>query len=165
MKLYNLYECVILEEINNQKLLLEGVSNQEIDDAINGKYNVKILYQDIKGKSPTDRYVQIYNRGVTHAGNPAIRVFQIGGQTNSQVGEWKLLRIDRILNMTKSGMKWYNPVSDYDTSIPSYNQTGDKSMSIVNKKVDPTTFTRQRSDISQKPRPPLQITNNDNNNQ
>ena len=34
---------------------------------------------------------------------------------------------------------------------PSYNQTGDKSMATVIDLVKPDTFTRQRSDISQKP--------------
>jgi hypothetical protein len=48
-------------------------------------------------------------------------------------------------------MKWQNPVSDTNIGIPSYNQTGDRTMSSVSKMVNPNTFTRQRSDIGQAP--------------
>jgi hypothetical protein len=47
MKLYNLYETVILEEIaKNRRILSEGASIDDVDSAIEGKYNVNILYRD-----------------------------------------------------------------------------------------------------------------------
>ncbi len=172
MKLYNLYESLILEEINKGKnLLVEGVSDTDVDAAIRGKYNVNILYQDDKGKPPSKRYIQVYNRGETKAGNPAIRAYQIfgGSKTTPKEGAWKIFLLDKINMWEPTNKKWQNPVSDYSTDIPSYNQMGDNSMSIVNTKVDFDTFTRQRSDISQnpdkkiKPSPKLTITNNNNN--
>lgn len=166
MKLYNLYESVILEEINKGKnLLLEGVSKEDVDAAIDGKYNVNILYQDEEGKPPSKRYIQVYNRGQTKAGNPAIRAFQIfgGSKTTPNEGAWKLFLLDKISYWEPTNKKWHNPVSDRDVTIPAYNQLGDKSMRIVDKNVDIDTFTRARSDIAQKPekpRPDLEITNN-----
>ena len=153
MKLYNLFESVILEEIKIAKrLITEGVSDEDIDAAINGMYNVNIEYLDDKNTPPSKRYIQVYNRGKTKANNPAIRVFQIfgGSKTTPNEGAWKILRIDRIVSWHPTKMKWYNPVSDKG-GVPAYNQLGDKSMSSVAKLVDPLKFNKQRSDINQKP--------------
>jgi hypothetical protein len=80
MKLYNLFEEIILEE---KRLLAENVSDQEINDAIKGKYNINILYDDypdaVPSVAPSKRYIQVYNLAETKAGNKAIRAFQIFG--------------------------------------------------------------------------------------
>jgi hypothetical protein len=139
MKLYNIFESVILEEITKAKrVLLEGVSTSDIVDAINGKYNVNILYRDYDDQPPSKRYIQVYNLSKTKAGNDAIRAFQIfgGSKTTPKKGSWKIFRLDRIEGWFPTKMKWKNPVSNYDLSIPKYNQYGDKSMSVVMNKVD-----------------------------
>ena len=80
MKLYNLFESVILEEIEKAKrLLTEGVSTDSVNDAINGKYNVNILYRDYDDQPPSKRYIQVYNLSKTKGGNDAIRAYQIFG--------------------------------------------------------------------------------------
>jgi hypothetical protein len=48
-------------------------------------------------------------------------------------------------------MKWYNPVSDYNSSIPAYNQNGDNTFSSIIMQVNPDEFNRKRSDITQNP--------------
>lgn len=164
MKLYNLFNEIIFEE-TKKRLLTEGVSESDVIAAIEGKYNVNILYMDEGETVPSKRYIQVYNFSDTRkgqnpnsiGGNPAIRAYQIGGGTKTEKNGWKIFRLDRIVGWYPTKMKWYNPVSDYSSNIPPYNQVGDKSMSVVHNKVDPATFTRQRSDISQRPN----INNND----
>ena len=139
MKLYNLFEEIILEE--KQKLLTENVSDQEVIDAINGKYNVNILYDDYPDAVPavpaSKRYIQVYNFAETKAGNKAIRAFQIfgGSKTTPRSGAWKIFRLDRIRGWFPTKMKFYQPVSNLDTNIPKYNQQGDAAMSRVINKV------------------------------
>lgn len=143
MKLYNLFEEIILEE---KRLLTENVSDQEINDAIKGKYNINILYDDYPDAAPSvapsKRYIQVYNFAETKAGNKAIRAFQIfgGSKTTPKQGAWKIFRIDRIRGWFPTKMKFYNPVSDLDANIPTYNKNGDRAMSRVINKVD---FNRQ----------------------
>jgi predicted DNA-binding transcriptional regulator YafY len=151
MKLYNLFQDVILE--GHSQIISEGVSTSDVEKAISGKYNVNILYRDYDGAAPSKRYIQVYNLSKTKAGNDAIRAYQIfgGSKTTPKSGAWKIFRLDRIEGWYPTNMKWQNPVSDSSSSIPAYNQTGDRTMSVVNKKVDPSTFTRQRSDINQSP--------------
>jgi hypothetical protein len=143
MKLYNLLEDIILEEVEKtQKLLTESVSDQEINDAIKGKYNVNILYEDYPeatpSVAPSKRYIQVYNFAETKAGNKAIRAFQIfgGSKTTPKEGSWKIFRLDRIRGWFPTKMKFYKPVSDLDTNIPTYNKNGDRTMSRVINKVN-----------------------------
>lgn len=139
MKLYNLFESVILEEITKAKQIIsEGVSSDDVNAAINGKYNVNILYRDYEGQPPSKRYIQVYNIGKTKGGNDAIRAYQIfGGSKKGQgKGFWKIFRLDRIEGWFPTKIKWQKPVSDLDPSIPKYNTNGDRSMSQVMNKVN-----------------------------
>jgi len=134
MKLYNLFEDIILEEINKKKnLLLEVVSFDDVKSAIDGKYNVNILYRDYEDQPPSKRYIQVYNLSKTKSGNDAIRAFQIfgGSKKGNKNGFWKIFRLDRIEGWFPTKVKWVKPVSDLSTSIPKYNATGDRSMSTV----------------------------------
>jgi hypothetical protein len=144
MKLYNLYKTIIFEEIMTSKeLVTESVSEKEIKDAIDGKYNVSITYRDKEGVSPSRRYIQVYNIGVTKKGNLAIRAFQIKGYSTrgKRIGFWKMFRLDRIESWApRFGDKWARAASDRLPSIPKYNTTGDRSMIRVIKMVDPANL-------------------------
>lgn len=135
MKLYNLFKDIILEERN---LLSEGVSQSQVEDAINNQYNVKIEYRDYENEPPSKRYIQVYNLSKTKAGNYAIRAYQIfgGSKTTPKEGAWKIFRLDRIEKWETTKVKWKKPVSDLDNTIPKYNKLGDKTMSVVLKKVN-----------------------------
>lgn len=138
MKLYNIFENIILEEINIiKKQINEGVSTDDVNAAINGKYNVNILYRDFEGQPPSKRYIQVYNFSKTKGGNDAIRAYQIfgGSKTNNNKGYWKIFRLDRIEGWFPTNVKWKQPVSDLDSTIPKYNQNGDRTMSSVINKV------------------------------
>lgn len=139
MKLYNLYEELILEEINkNRQLITEGVSIEDVKAAIDGRYNVNILYRDFEDAPPSKRYIQVYNLAKTKAGNDAIRAFQIFGASKkgNKNGFWKIFRLDRIEGWYPTKVKWTKAVSDTEPSIPKYNTTGDRSMSQVSYKVN-----------------------------
>ena len=95
MKLYNLFESIIFEEIESQrKLITEGVSINDVNAAIDGKYNVNILYRDYDDQAPSKRYIQVYNLSKTKAGNDCIRAFQIFGASKKgeKNGYWKIFR-------------------------------------------------------------------------
>lgn len=152
MKLYSLFEQVILEE---KSLLTENVSDQQVIDAINGKYNVNILYDDYPDAQPavppSKRYIQVYNFAETKAGNKAIRAFQIfgGSKTTPGHGAWKIFRLDRIRGWIPTKVKFAVPVSDKDASLPKYNNQGDRTMARVFNKVD---FNNPQPEIK-KPQP------------
>jgi hypothetical protein len=120
MKLYNLFEELILEA----KLLNESVSDDDVIKALEGKYFVKITYDESEsGNNVSNRTIGVYNLGHTKAGNRAIRVFQIGGDSKTTVeGAWKTLRLDRIMSWRPTKMKFYKPASDYSNTIPMYNE-------------------------------------------
>jgi len=137
MKLYNLYEELILEEVERNRFLFESVSEDKVKAAIDGKYNVNILYRDFEGVPPSKRYIQVYQYGYTKAGNRAIRAYQIFGA--SKKGEsygWKIFRLDRIEGWFPTKARWARPVSDFDANLPKYNKDGDNSFSQVLKKVN-----------------------------
>lgn len=139
MKLYNLFEEVILEE---KSLLTESVSEQEVLDAIKNKYNVNILYDDfpdaVPSVPPSKRYIQVYNLSETKAGNKAIRAYQIfgGSKTTPKSGAWKIFRLDRIRGWFPTKVKFAKPISDKGPNIPMYNKNGDRTMSRVINKVE-----------------------------
>lgn len=141
MKLYKLFEEVILEQ---KQLLNESVSEAEVIAAINGKYNVNIIYDDYPDANPSvppsKRYIQVYNIGMTKAGNKAIRAYQIfgGSKTTPREGAWKIFRLDRITGWFPTKMKFTKAVSDlpsYPANSPKYNKFGDKTFAAVYNKV------------------------------
>jgi hypothetical protein len=138
MKLYNIFQEIIFEEISKKKVSLnESVSSDEVKAAIDGKYNVNILYRDYEDQPPSKRYIQVYAFAKTKAGNDAIRAYQIFGASKkgNKNGFWKIFRLDRIEGWFPTNVKWSQPVSNLDSSIPKYNANGDRSMSQVMHKV------------------------------
>lgn len=143
MKLYKIFDDIIFEEIVKAKsLLTENVADSQILDAINGKYNVNITYDDYPDANPavppSKRYIQVYNLAETKAGNKAIRAFQIfgGSKTTPKNGAWKIFRIDRIRSWQPTKVRFAQPVSNLSPNIPKYNDQGDRAMSRVLNKVE-----------------------------
>lgn len=140
LKLYNIFEELILEETEkNRQIISEGVSSDAIVDAINNKYNVNILYRDYEDQPPSKRYIQVYNfaktKGNKTGGNDAIRAYQIFGGSKTEKNGWKIFRLDRIEGWFPTKVKFAKPVSNLDPSIPQYNANGDKSMQQIYNKV------------------------------
>lgn len=139
MKLYNLFEELILESVK-EKLLVESVDFNTVKDSIMGKYNVKIVYVDGDGVR-TSRYIQPYVLGDTLAGNKAIRAYQIfgGSRTMTTSGEqaqggWRIFRLDRIVDWVPTNMKFKVPISDLPSFMISrgrFNPNGDKMFNTI----------------------------------
>ncbi len=124
MKLYNIYENIILEG-----------TKDKIIQAINDKVSARIWYRDSNGDLE-ERYVFIYGLGKTKAGNEAIRVFQAFGGTKTKNSKWKTFLLDRISRIELTNFKFYKPVNKVKggENIPAYTGPSDKSM--LNGKLD-----------------------------
>lgn len=120
MKLTQLYKQIINESVSRDKVL----------SAIENKDLIRVTY-DNEATGP--RTIQVYAFGDSKAGNPIIRVYQPFGDTETEIPTWKTFRLDRIMSWTVLNKKFYKPVSDYDTSIPSFNPSGDDTMRTVHK--------------------------------
>jgi hypothetical protein len=135
MKLYNLFEDIIFEEIGKTKgLITEGVSEDEVIKAMDGQYNVKIMYRGEGESTPQPRTVQVYVYGQLQSGDYGLRVYQVDGYSKMRkkgpidplTGEkklenephnWKILRLDRISSWQPTKMKWHKAVSDYNAAL------------------------------------------------
>lgn len=129
MKLYNIFEEIILE----QQLLIEGVL-EDIKKAMEGSYDIWLEYGTEDGKT-TNRYIGIDKMGTSLVGNSVIRLYQKGGQTTgkNKYG-WKLFRLDRIVpgSIRPTKMKTYRSVGEMPSYHgPQYNRNGDKLMKGV----------------------------------
>lgn len=144
MNLYKLFNDVIIEESKKQiRLITEGVDIDNVRSAIDNMYMVNVMYRPEEDNVLSKRYVAVYNLGKTKAGNDAIRVYQVSGG-NRKTHDWKTFRLDRIEGWKPTKMRWYNPISDYDSSIPTYQINRDKTFSVLNKSVDPAKFGNPR---------------------
>lgn len=140
MKLYNLFEDIILEAVKNAELLMESVDFNTVRDSIENKYNVNIVYIDGDGVR-TSRYIQPYVLGDTLAGNKAIRAYQIFGGSRTMVtkgeqaqGGWRIFRLDRIVDWKPTKMRFTVPVSDLPSFMMNrgrFNPNGDKMFNRI----------------------------------
>lgn len=120
MKLYNIHKELILESIENTiDSVLDGETTPEGKKFYNA---VRIWYRDKKTNQLEERYVFIYGKGTTKAGNPAIRAFQAFGGSKSGNSKWKIFLIDNIVKMEVTDFKWYKPVDQVSggSGIPKY---------------------------------------------
>lgn len=112
-----------LKEIT-RNLLSEGVSNDEINDAINNHKYVVITYEGDDGTHNGSRMIQPVAFGCTTAGHPVVRAFERFGDTKTAVPRWKYLRVDRISS-------WRETNKTFDEPAALFNPIDDKTMSVV----------------------------------
>jgi predicted DNA-binding transcriptional regulator YafY len=128
MKLYNLFEEVILEDNGYVDGSNQAVNFGNIDAAIDQKYMVEISYDDGNGNITTGRFIEPVARGTTKSGNPVIRAYQLYGKSKSnRSSAWKFFRIDRIRS--------WKPFTKVTAKEPAdgFNPYGDETMGTVNK--------------------------------
>jgi hypothetical protein len=129
MNLYSLLE----------NLILEAVSVSLIEDAIEKKQRVRVYYdptinrtEDEEDKNlPGYRNIETYVYGISKAGNPILRVYQLNGVTETDSPGWKTFRIDRITDWRPYPSFFYVPISDRVSTVPKYNSNGDRSMTRI----------------------------------
>ena len=128
----------LLEIFNKVLLLTEGVSQNDINYAIDNRVWINITYDDDsesaeKGK----RYVAIYAYGLSMAGNPIFRGYQLYGKSKTLVPTWKTFRLDRVMSWTPTYAQFWSPIEKLGPSgAAPYNPNGDGSMKIVYNQVD-----------------------------
>lgn len=104
--------------------LNEGVSNDEINNAIDNHKYVVITYEGDDGTHNGARMIQPVAFGCTTAGFPVVRAFEDFGDTKTTVPKWKYLRVDRISS-------WRETDKTFDHPADLFNPNGDKTMSVV----------------------------------
>lgn len=121
------------------KILTEEVDVNQVTQALTNHNYVMINYEGDreskihKGK----RIIQIYAYGLTKAGNPCIRAYQINGDTFRGEPLWKLFRLDRILSWKTLSQTFVEPPKEQgwrdkkNILPPEFNKDGDGSMPIV----------------------------------
>ena len=112
-----------LKEIS-MSILNEGVSNDEINDAINNHKYVVITYEGDDGTHNGSRMIQPVAFGCTTAGHPVVRAFVNFGDTKTSVPRWKYLRVDRISS-------WRETDKTFDEPAALFNPNDDRTMSVV----------------------------------
>ena len=145
MKLYNLFEQVIFEEIQkHHQLITEGVSEAEIMDVIKGDergrhFHVSFNYTNKKGESG-NRWVQVYQLVTTTTGAPAISGYEVssnmGGVANKRPG-WKIYLLQNINNFKVSKVPFYNEIDKVNPSIV-FNGINSKGQSVERNRYNKT---------------------------
>ena len=127
----------LLEDILNNILLTESVSEEEINDAMDNHKRIIINYHT-KGEDNNTgaRVIEVYAYGLTKAGNPVLRAFQPYGDTTTRVPSWKFFRLDRISEWQPTKQTFNRPADFYYKNIGKFNPNGDETMSVVYKIID-----------------------------
>jgi hypothetical protein len=143
MKLYNIYESIILEEITNLMQLNEAASESEIDNILNGDpnkkgkfYYVSFKYQSNNGEI-SNRWVQIFQRNISTANNGLIDAYQVSknGQDSAPSNEsgsltgWKKFKLDRMSEIKVSKVPFYEAPKRY---ISGYKADGSPKWAAFN---------------------------------
>lgn len=151
MKLYNLYQNIILEEIIRTIQLSEAVSSNDVDNVIKGDpnkqgkfYHVSFDYKEKDG-TVSNRWVQIYQKNISTANNGLIDAYQVSknGQSGQPDGKphsatgWKKFRLDRMSNFKVSKVPFYDEPKPYtvtnkkgEVRTAKLNKTGNNSPTV-----------------------------------
>lgn len=115
MKLYNIYNEVILEAVSNFKTWISGENNIKkniidmLDDDSGGKYYYCDMTYPDKKNNDIDRWVIIAQYGISKNNNDIIRVFEVtkhGGDNTG--GKSKTYKISKIKKMRISKVPVYD---------------------------------------------------------
>ena len=124
MTIYNIFS----------ELILEAVGKPRIAKAIDSHQVVTIYYKGDETINAGFRDIEVYTLGISKAGNPVIRGFQLRGVTDTEVPGWKLFRVDKITYWKpKEGKFFKTPISNRRKGVPKFNPKGDKTMARVDK--------------------------------
>jgi hypothetical protein len=139
MKLYNIYQNIILEEIFNKVQLVEAVPTEFIDKLLAGEprgkyYHVSFDYTDKKGNT-SNRFVKIHQRNISTIGNNLIDAYQlsrngVSSGLNPRTGKvekfegWKKFNLAKMTNLKVTKVPFYQPTIGF-------NKTGNNSPTVA----------------------------------
>ena len=115
-----------LEDESEKTEIKKNVNVDNINKAIDNKIRIKIFYRGDKNIAAGQRTVEVYAYGLSSAGNPVMRAFQLAGDTQTEMPDWKLFRVDRI-------SRWVETNQRFDQPRPKFNPNRDRSMPTVYK--------------------------------
>jgi len=129
--LYNIFENIILEQVRRF----------DVEKSITSKRRVRIYYDPTINRDPNEeeklekgyRNIECYVVGVSKKGNEIIRAYQINGISDTDISGWKTFRLDRITSWRPYPSFFYTPISDRDTTVPTYREDGDDGMVTIYK--------------------------------
>lgn len=127
MKLYNIYQNIILEEILRKVQLTEAVPVELIDKLLAGEprgkyYHVSFDYPNRDG-SNSNRYVKIHQRNISTIGNNLIDAYQVSKNNQPEEG-WKKFNLAKMSNFKVSKVPFYQPNFGF-------NRTGNNSPTVA----------------------------------
>lgn len=117
-----------------QNVLNEAVSSEDVNDAINNKFQVIINYRDDKSRAIEKRLIEPYVYGLSKAGNEVFRAYQYEGDTFRGKPKWKLFRLDRVESWNPTNQHFNQQPNERGWNAAHYNEN-DGSMSTVLNKV------------------------------
>jgi hypothetical protein len=139
MRLYNIYQNLILEEIFNKVQLVEAVPTEFIDKLLAGEprgkyYHVSFDYTDKKGNT-SNRFVKIHQRNISTIGNNLIDAYQlsrngVSSGLNPRTGKvekfegWKKFNLAKMTNLKVTKVPFYQPTIGF-------NKTGNNSSTVA----------------------------------
>jgi hypothetical protein len=139
MKLYNIYQNIILEEIFNKVQLVEAVPTEFIDKLLAGEprgkyYHISFDYTDKKGNT-SNRFVKIHQRNISTIGNNLIDAYQLSRNNvssglNPRTGKvekfegWKKFNLAKMTNLKVTKVPFYQPTIGF-------NKTGNNSPTVA----------------------------------
>ena len=115
-----------LEDETEKVEIKKSINVDNINKAIDNKIRIKIFYRGDKNIAAGQRTIEVYAYGLSSAGNQVMRAFQLAGDTQTEIPDWKLFRVDRI-------SRWVETNQRFDQPRPKFNPNGDRSMSTVYK--------------------------------
>jgi hypothetical protein len=128
MKLYNIYQNIILEEILSKVQLTEAIPVELIDKLLAGEprgkyYHVSFDYPNRDG-SNSNRYVKIHQRNISTIGNNLIDAYQVSKNNQPEEG-WKKFNLSKMSNFKVSKVPFYQPNFGF-------NRSGNNSPTVAN---------------------------------
>lgn len=130
-----------------KKILNESVTSDQVNDAINNKYQVIITYRDEDSNAIGKRLIEPYVYGASKAGNPVFRAFQYEGDTLRGKPKWKLFRLDRVESWMPTNNHFNQQPRDRQWNAQLYNQNGDLSMSVIYNQVKFDSDNNDNDDV------------------
>lgn len=115
-----------LEDETEKVEIKKSINVDNINKAIDNKIRIKIFYRGDKNIAAGQRTIEVYAYGLSSTGNQVMRAFQLAGDTQTEIPDWKLFRVDRI-------SRWVETNQRFDQPRPKFNPNGDRSMSTVYK--------------------------------
>lgn len=115
-----------------QNVLNEAVSSEDVNDAINNKFQVIINYRDDKSRAIEKRLIEPYVYGLSKAGNEVFRAYQYEGDTFRGKPKWKLFRLDRVESWNPTNQHFNQQPNERGWNAEHYNENDGSMPTVLN---------------------------------